>query len=324
MKEKIKRYLKKILTSKQITLLKKLVSLPGITGKKISTPFKELSCYLKYGSRDIFSILVIETHSACNRTCSYCPDSKFDRGLQSMKEMPTAMYQKIVDELHDVGWQGEIAYAFFSEPLIDERLPDLLNYTQKKLPRASLAIYTNGDYLTISLYKKLMESGLTRLIITHHSEQMTDSVCKLLNYRQENPDDVKVTCQARPLWITNRGGIIKLRDIPEIRIIDCTWHMTTTVIDHTGTVTYCCQDFLPATKLGNLENESLLDIWRKPFYVKLRTEIRDKVYQLKVCQECKRYRWSDYYKKIQEEKDMPAELATTLNVSGPAESDQEA
>ena len=41
----------------------------------------------------MFELLGIETITACNRRCSYCPNSLYDRGLLSnMKKMKTELY----------------------------------------------------------------------------------------------------------------------------------------------------------------------------------------------------------------------------------------
>ncbi|NQT92724.1 MAG: hypothetical protein HQ559_08180 [Lentisphaerae bacterium] len=55
-------------------------------------------CSVKYGSPDIFPIISIETTTACNRTCFYCPNSKTDRGrLENAKQMDEELFRKIVD-----------------------------------------------------------------------------------------------------------------------------------------------------------------------------------------------------------------------------------
>ena len=38
--------------------------------------------FIKYGTADMFDDIDIETTTFCNRRCSYCPNSLFDRGLK--------------------------------------------------------------------------------------------------------------------------------------------------------------------------------------------------------------------------------------------------
>jgi hypothetical protein len=41
---------------------------------------------------------------------------------------------------------------------MDERISRLVAIASKSAPNATIAIYSNGDYLTVSLFKKLIEA----------------------------------------------------------------------------------------------------------------------------------------------------------------------
>lgn len=253
---------------------------------------KRIIASLRYEIFNIFSVISIETFSACNRRCSYCPNSKFDRGLiKNSKTLKTELFYKIINELVELKWFGQIQLNFYNEPLMDERLPELVKYTRLKLPACSIEIYTNGDFLTVDLYKKLVESGVTDLIIMEHSERRTDDIDKLLQYRKLNGDDhVKVLCKKMEV-IDSRGGLIKLSG-EENKVKNCLWPVHNFIVNYEGEAVLCCNDYLNTVKLGNLENEKLIDIWNKISYKQLRNELRKGIFRYEICKKCATIKFS--------------------------------
>ena len=65
---------------------------------KIKRFLEKTRHYIDYGSADFFSIVSIETSTACNRRCPYCPNSIFERGLiKNERILETGIYHKIID-----------------------------------------------------------------------------------------------------------------------------------------------------------------------------------------------------------------------------------
>ena len=105
---------------------------------------------------EFFQFVEIEISTACNLRCRYCPNSVSDRGLvKNNKQMPTALFHRLIDELAAIGFGGEFHPHFYNEPLLDERLPQLLQYVRNKLTRCKIALFTNGLYLTLEKYLEL-------------------------------------------------------------------------------------------------------------------------------------------------------------------------
>ena len=61
-------------------------------------------------------------------------------------------------------------YGFIRKPGDDKRLPEFVKYIRTKLPKSSIRVYTNGDFLTIEKYLKLKYAGVDIFEITQHSE----------------------------------------------------------------------------------------------------------------------------------------------------------
>lgn len=244
--------------------------------------------FLKYGTSDIFSHIFIDTITACNRRCYYCPNSKSDRGsMQNMKKMDTELFHKIIDELVELKWKGEIAPNFYGEPLLDNRMPDLIKYVRDKLPDSTVTLITNGDFLTVDLYKKLVKAGLNSFFITQHPNGSHKNVAKVLEYRKRYGDDnVKVQYSALTI-IYNRGGVVEIGE--EINDKGCRNAVLNNFgVDYDGNLIFCCNDYFVTVKFGNIKNERLIDIWNKPYYKQIRKDLRNGIYRLEVCKECKR------------------------------------
>jgi radical SAM protein with 4Fe4S-binding SPASM domain len=242
--------------------------------------------YLRHDFLDMFSTFFIETATACNRKCSYCPNSKFERGLlTNMKKMEKELFYKVVNELSDLKWTGLIQPYFYNEPLLDDRLPDLIEYTRAKLPTCFITIATNGDLLRIDLYDRLVKSGASEFVITQHQKEESETVCELKKHREKyGTGGVRVNYRKLE-WITGRGGLVELSQ--EIsRPKRCEIPLSGTGVNYNGDVIFCCEDYFNTIKLGNIKDEKLVDVWRKSNYRQLREEVRQGIFMSEICRRC--------------------------------------
>jgi len=250
-----------------------------------TTRIRALYNHLKYNSWDIFSMIYIETITACNRRCVYCPNSKFDRGLiKNTKNLETELFYKIIDQLAQLGWVGDVQPHYYGEPLLDDRLLAFTKYTKKRLPTSSISIFTNGDFLTINLYKNLIDAGVSRFVITQHSEKLSNNVKNVLDYRKKETANIVEVCHRKLDIISNRGGLIKVKT--PVKLKKCSWTPSTIGVDYEGNVLLCCNDYFSTVTLGNIKNERLIDIWRKPHYRKLRKDLKQGIFELELCKKC--------------------------------------
>src|SRR3989344_6373293 len=90
----------------------------------------------------------IETSTYCNRTCSWCPNSTFQRS-RAQNLMPENLFDKIVNDLKGVNYSGQIALHNYNEPLMDPHLFSHIARVKQKLPGAKILILTNGDLLDV-------------------------------------------------------------------------------------------------------------------------------------------------------------------------------
>ncbi len=104
----------------------------------------------------------VQTISWCNRSCAFCPSQKFPRKLEFMS---LETYQRVLDELASLGFSGRFSPYLQGEPLLDNRMPQLVAMARQTLPQAKILIQTNGDALTVEKGLALFEAGLHKLIV---------------------------------------------------------------------------------------------------------------------------------------------------------------
>ena len=98
----------------------------------------------------LFTRIQIQTVSWCNRSCAFCPSGKFP---VPKTFMALDVYQRIIEQLHDLRFAGRISPYLMNESLLDKRLPELIAFTRERCPDSWIAINTNGDALSVSLHR---------------------------------------------------------------------------------------------------------------------------------------------------------------------------
>lgn len=243
--------------------------------------------FFKYGSADFFSCVEIETITTCNRRCWYCPNSEFGRGLyKNQKLMEADLFRKIIDELATLEFWGRISPHFYGEPLLDPRIVDFVKYIRRRLPYANVVLYSNGDFLTIDLYRRLIEGGVDAFHITQHGEKMSKNMKAVLALKDASRRIVYLRF-TNDTPLSDRGGLIKFSPSQVVpKAAKCDLPSRYVTIDYAGNCLLCCNDYLGSVKFGNLKTESLLDIWRKQSYRAIRTELKKGIYSLDICRKC--------------------------------------
>jgi len=251
---------------------------------------------LKKYSKDLFNralgdsfdqvhTLYIETLTACNLRCSYCPNSVYERGLiKNNQEMETKLFYKIIDELAELNWVGDIQPHSYGEPLLDGRLPSFCSYIREKIPLASISIYTNGELLNIDWYKKLVSAGVNKFRVTQHLDNESKGTLDVIRYREKQGYDNIEFTYTKLKHINSRGGLV---DVDEGKLRqECNYPDHHVGISFDGQILICCNDYLNEAKVGNIKDEKLIDIWQKPIYKDIRANIRSGNFTLDICKNC--------------------------------------
>ncbi|EMV5923189.1 TPA: SPASM domain-containing protein [Escherichia coli] len=244
--------------------------------------YNELNKIMTYGYRnkDIFTALDFEINSHCNLECSYCPAS-FKNG-RGKKLMPYETFKKAIDDLSVINYSGRISPHFFGEPLLDERLPELMSYARKKLPHAEIIIHTNGIRLSKDKYDSCMDAGVTGFLVTKHTKQMPKNIVDIVESKHAKHGTIKIR-SIDSLTLFNRGGSVKPKK--ERKMKRCYYLSDEISITHSGNVV-CTNDFGETHVFGNVNDANLLDIWNDKEFKKVRKEIRKGIFNLEMCKKC--------------------------------------
>ncbi|MHA1381578.1 MAG: radical SAM/SPASM domain-containing protein [Candidatus Helarchaeota archaeon] len=288
----IKKKLKNLIPSKNLKVFSKIyrcftkyiVNSLTNTYKNFKKAFNRFIDYVKYRNLDFFKVVEIETTTICNRKCKYCPNFKFDRGNHLMDEK---LFKKIIDELSTFKFLKKLNPHFYGEPLLDTRLPNLIRYVRKKIPKVKITIYTNGDFLTIDLFNKLINAGLDYFIIDIKGQPGAKNLQQLVKYTTDKPSlrkkfEYRVITPETELM--NRGGLVKPVNIRTMK--KCRYPSDNMIIDYKGNVILCCNDYFSSIIFGNLNEDSILQIWNKSNYKRIREETRKGKYKLEICKKC--------------------------------------
>lgn len=247
-------------------------------------------------------LIEVEISSFCNRKCWFCPNSIIDRKSQSI-DMNEDLYVKILNDLAEISYSGNFHFHRFNETLANKELVlKRISQTREKLPNASLAIFTNGDYLDREYLDNLRDCGVNWILmsfyfnknqefdITNLIQPAIDKMAKKLDlqyrvildniqeYKVQFDYDIDVFYRAwNPRQIgSNRGGTIgNIGQEKKIRDYGCYYPLSDLYIDYNGLVMPCCnlrsdvkshEDFI----LGDTNKNDLFEIFNSHKMIDMR------------------------------------------------------
>lgn len=217
------------------------------------------------GKELMFDHVEIETVNRCNGSCSFCPVSK-QRDTREYKMMTDELFERIILQLADINYSGKLALFSNNEPFLD---PDILKrhkYAREKLPNARMHLFTNGTLLTIERFQELM-LYLDELIIDNYQQdlRLIKPCREIAAYCERHPELKKrVTIELRKPHeiLTNRGGDAPNRkELISYKKDRCILPYRQLIIRPDGKVSLCCNDPLGKCTLGDLEKDSILEVW---------------------------------------------------------------
>lgn len=89
-------------------------------------------------------IVYLQTITACNGHCRYCPFDDVYGGQDEPKVMSLDVYYTIIDWLRDRHYQDRIGFLLHCEPTMDPDLKLRVEHARKALPGVCLEVATNG------------------------------------------------------------------------------------------------------------------------------------------------------------------------------------
>jgi radical SAM protein with 4Fe4S-binding SPASM domain len=257
------------------------------------------------GTPRIADIKVVNfgTTGVCNASCMHCPTNKDFRKMPHGR-MSMELFNKIIAELKDNGFSGEIRFGLFAEPLDDPLLKQRLEIIKNELPATAVSIATNCglfdekrhgfilDYANfIGVHVESVDPDVYNAYMDPlKADRVIPRVLSLLELavRKGRPDAVGITT---PVHKGNLAGLPKLYDFfskyrsgilltslsnrcweegPYTKLSlapfggYCLPHFLhdDLFIDWDGALVPCCFDFSKSMTLGDLNTQSLQEVFR--------------------------------------------------------------
>jgi len=246
------------------------------------------------------SIVEISDSGTCNRSCVFCPrsDPEWIKKFDNKEFIKKELHEKICKELSEYNYNGIVVYSGFNEPLLNKACFDNIARTRKYLPNAKIELITNGDVLNLTRLKKLFTSGLSTILISVYDgpEDMIKfkKLCELAKLDKNQfvirnrylppEDDYGITMSNRGGQMKNAGHSISSlkKSIKE----PCYYPSYTLFIDYNGDVLMCSHDWGKKNILGNLNKNTILDIWMSENAKKSRFNLAKSDRGFSPCNEC--------------------------------------
>jgi radical SAM protein with 4Fe4S-binding SPASM domain len=115
-------------------------------------------------------VLFIDPSNVCNFRCKFCPSGdkkKIRASGRNQKIMSYDLYTKIIDDLTYLPDKiKSIRLYKEGEPLLNKRLPEMIEYVKNKKVAERIEVTTNGAMLKPETNLKLVQAGLDRIVIS--------------------------------------------------------------------------------------------------------------------------------------------------------------
>jgi radical SAM protein with 4Fe4S-binding SPASM domain len=212
---------------------------------------------------ELFTEISIETIGACNRKCPTCiRNSSKEPEISSWfsgKKLSFKLIKKIIFELKNMGYGGNICLQHYNEPLLDKRFPYILKFIKDVLPNIKIFINTNGDYLNSELAEKI-DGLIDEIYISDYNNESNtkEGLLKFSTLFKKTKIIHHFVSHTTTHFSPKSDLDIKIA-IYKYRI--CTATKYKLIINHLGEMLLCCEDIPPHFNLGNIKDLSLHDLW---------------------------------------------------------------
>jgi radical SAM protein with 4Fe4S-binding SPASM domain len=243
---------------------------------------------------EIFEVVNIETHNLCNRKCSFC---KFGQSKENISAsfMPIDIIEQISSELSELKFEGRVHFTGINEPLIDKRITEIISKFKCLSGKKSLT--TNGDYLDDEMLARLEESGLTHLNVSVYSDDHYEEIKKNCEGWSYGIVDMRMNQQRIYNVISNRAGSLDLNEMFDKEIVQirsrlsrdrgCSRPFQYITVVHTGEVILCPEDMYASCVMGDLRENSLMEVWGNEKFLRYRETLKSEGRKnLAPCQNC--------------------------------------
>ena len=249
----------------------------------------------------------VETIAACNARCHFCPYKDPVNDHRRGKLMDTALFYKIVDEVATIPHISQFVFNGLGEPLLDRRIYDFIAYVHDKCPDMRTLLHTNGVGLTEP--QRLKDAGLTNLVISLNAidAKQHEWIMGLKGKFLDICDNIK-RARTIPGWTVAVRAVYSQDRFTEQDVLDfkkrwgfefgsetittyetnwngynrtmrytfepndgCNRALSQIYIAYDGSMHMCCMDPFGKIVFGNVNTQTIREIYNSEKYVAFRT-----------------------------------------------------
>lgn len=249
-----------------------------------------------------------EVSTKCLYACSICPHATpaFTRKKEIMSD---SLFCRLLDKIMQETRQYDtLTFPGMGEPLMDKGLEEKIKYAKSKYPHLTVLLLTNGAYLTPERFLRLQALGVASVRVSFYGYDARsyaqahgvpeDMFCQVQKNLEEIANLRKGTqllltyniipgsdAQAIRRWVdmwTDRVDLLEVwrphnwADFGEYRQVQSEKLKTCgrpfqgpLQVQVDGTVNMCCFDFNGKLTLGDLQRQSLAEIFSSPVFQKI-------------------------------------------------------
>ena len=242
----------------------------------------------------------IETLAQCNARCTFCP-------YPTLERIGTKMSDELIDRLIEemAAFKRPFIFSPFkvNEPLLDKRLIPICESFNERAPHGYLRIFTNGAPLTDANIEGIAKLKNVRHLWISLNSHEPEEYERLMGLKFEHtakrldrlhaskfPHPVMLSCVGFPnepfrrycyeRWpkfdsmAISKSGWIDYTDpqISEVPDTPCSrwWELSITA---SGVASLCCMDGEAAYPIGNVEKQTMLEIYNAPAWRERREKL---------------------------------------------------
>ena len=225
----------------------------------------------------LFRRLEIETQSTCNRVCPTCirnsnPDKDVVAPWFERNQLESEHIDRILNEAVAMGFRGEVCLSHYNEPLMDERIVDIVQKT-KAMGFSRVFMCSNADYLTdkmaIGLDGHLDDIGITLY--------MNDPI------RAKRDEWIRTLFKKTKLTLSHGHDRMITHDSPLVDAASmarkhennpCFQPLVRMIINHRGQMLLCCDDMVGNFNLGTIFEKSIDELWNSELHTNYVIELQ--------------------------------------------------
>jgi len=241
----------------------------------VKTRDEQYSYHIAYDLLSSLKSIEINPSESCTRACAFCPRSDSKQYPSTHARISVDLCKKIGKDLAEIGFTNRVGFVGFGEPLLHKGLEECIAAIRFHNPNLKyLEINTNGDRLTADRIESLYAAGCNVIAISMYDsdrseyfESLKGDIPIQMIYRHHYDSSVDYG-----LNIVNRKEIAFDHQLLNIQRA-CYRPFYKLFIDWNGDILTCDNDWARTLILGNINVESIKDVWLGKIYNDFKTKL---------------------------------------------------